>query len=179
MQKRINLIPLEMAVPARAVKLARLLSKISIVGTILLIISTIYVILAIVIYSVEYKKVVTSIESKKIKIVSLEKSEQKLFLAKDRTEKIVQVINLASAHKEIDKFRAFSDQMTTNPDSSFTEVSINTKKTELSISSKNSNSLTEVLKLASSIPGYKNIVLSSFGFSPATGFLSNLIFNIN
>lgn len=179
MQKRINLIPLEMAVPARAVKLAKLLNKISVVGIIAFILSVVTVITLLVVYSFEYKDVSANANQLKARVAELEKNEQKLYLAKDRIEKIAEVRKIQSVNEELSKFKDLSNNIYLYPDSTFSEITMNPTKSELTLFSKTSLSFSEVLKLISSLPGYKNIILSSLGFTPTSGYTSSFIFNNN
>jgi hypothetical protein len=99
-------------------------------------------------------------------------------LAKDRVAKIVQVKKLASVQNEIAKFRDFSNLVSATAGSSFSEISIDSKKTELTINSQDSTSLSGIFKIITDTLGYKNIILSSLGFSQSTGFISTLVFNL-
>lgn len=179
MEKRINLIPLEMAVPARAVKLAKLLNKFSVVGAILLIISVVVVISLLVFYSFELKNTNSKVSQLKSRVVELEKNEQKLYLAKDRIEKITEVRKLQAVDDELLKFEELTKNIALYPDTSYSEISINPTKSELTLLSKTSVSFSDVLKLILGLTGYKNMILSSLGFTPASGYTSNFIFNNN
>jgi hypothetical protein len=177
MEKRINLIPLEMAVPARAVKLAKLLNKLSVVGIVVFIVSVVTVISLLVFYSFELKNVTIATNQLKSRVVELEKNEQKLYLAKNRIEKIAEVRKLQSVAQELVKFQGLTRNMALYPDSTYSEIIISPAKSELTVFSKSSIALSEVLKLITDLVGYKNIVLSSLGFSPTSGYTSSFVFN--
>ena len=74
--RKINLIPTEMAVPAGSLKFVKVLNKLSILGVISLILLTISAITLFVFYSIELKKVNSSVASLKNEISSLEKSRK-------------------------------------------------------------------------------------------------------
>lgn len=177
MQKKINLIPLDLAVPASSVRLAKLLNKISFVGIILFIVSTVSMISLLVFYSFNLKDSNAKVASLKSKVASLEKNEQKLYLAKDRIAKIAEVKKLDLLRDDIAKFEGFTNGMAAITESRFSEISINSKKVEVSVYSTTTQSLTDVFKLITDVNGYKNIILSSLGYAPVSGYISSLIFN--
>lgn len=174
--KTINFIPSEMAVPAKSVKLAKVLNKMSIVGVILLILTTVLAIFFFVLFSIELKKVDSSIIALKNEVSSLEKTEQKLILVKDKLGKISYVQSLDSAENEIIEFQKLNDIVNSASDSSLTEINIDLNKTEVSLTSANSDSLSSVLGLFSTIKDYGKIILTSLGLNQTSGFLSSLIF---
>ncbi|AKM83465.1 hypothetical protein A2422_01160 [Candidatus Woesebacteria bacterium RIFOXYC1_FULL_31_51] len=175
--RKINLIPTEMAVPAGSLKFVKVLNKLSILGVISLILLTISAITLFVFYSIELKKVNSSVASLKNEISSLEKSEQKLILVKDKLGKIAYVKSLDSAENEINRFKKINEIVSVSSDSAFTEVSIGSSKTEVSLISGNSTSLTSILESVANLKDYGKIILSSLGFNPTSGFLTSFIFN--
>lgn len=173
--KKINLIPTEMAVPASAVKLSVLLNKISMVVVILLILSSIGFAVSFFLLSQQSDEVAASVDSLKLKIAELEQNEQKLVLAKDRIEKITIVKKSGSVNEEVSRYKAFSSLLTAAGGSSISEANISDKGTEVIVVSTDSNSLTSLLQPLAESVNYKNIIISSLGFSSGTGFLSSLI----
>lgn len=173
--KKINLIPTEMAVPARAVKLAALVSKISIVLVILLILISLGFAVSVFFLSQESAKVANSVDALKLKISELEQNEQKLVLAKDRIEKITIVKKASSVNDEVTKYKAFSNLLLTATGSTVSEANISSKGTEVVVVSTDSSSLASLLRPLAELSNYKNIVISSLGYSSATGFLSSLM----
>ena len=179
MEKKINLIPTEMAVPARAVKITKIITKISTVATIFLILITLVLTSIFFYYSLEDKKIAGSVEDLKSSISKLEKNEQKLILAKDRLDKITTVQNLKSIDQEIIRYQKFAEAVKSSSGSAITEANLNSKGTEVSLLSFNSESLAQVLVPLSKLLDYKIITLLSLGYNPGTGFISSLLLEAN
>lgn len=173
-QKRINLIPQEMAVPATAVKTAKLLNKISTVAVIILILLSLLIAGLFIYFSNQDKTLTSKITSMKTKLTQLQSNEQKLILAKDRLTKIKNVQKAKSVNNEIGRFKSFSE-MVIGSGSIITEANLNSKGTEVSLLSSDSNTLATVLKPLATLSGYKTIVLTSLGYNAGTGFISTLM----
>jgi hypothetical protein len=176
MKKQINLIPLEMTVPSKSVHLAKTINKISTFSAVILIFLILVSIGAFVYYNVQGQKTTASINSLKQKIVELEKSEQKLILAKDKISKISYIKSLDSVDDELVNFKDFEQSINSASSSAFTEVSIDADKTETSLIFPNSESLTVALQNVSNLKQYKKVILTSLGFNSNSGYLLNLIF---
>lgn len=172
--KKINLIPNEMAVPAAAVKTAKLLSKVSIIAVIILIITALSVGGLFFYFSNESTKQVARISTLKTNITNLQQNEQKLVLAKDRLAKIKIVQEAKSVNSEVTRFKDFSDMISTSG-STITEANLTNKGTEVSLLSADSESLSLTLKPLATLSNYKTIVLSSLGYNPGTGFISTIV----
>ena len=174
--KTINLIPTEMTVPARVVRLVKLLNKISVIGSILLITLIIVTISALIYYNINYKKSVANVEVLKTKIADLEKSEQKLVLAKDKLSKIVYIKSINSVDNELINFQDFKDSMSSSSGTAFTEISIDPIKTETSLVFQNTEELSNTLAMIQKLTKYKSVILSSLGFNLSSGYLISLVF---
>ena len=173
--KQINFIPSDMAVPAKSVKLAKIVDKFSTLGVILLILSIISVVFMFIIFTNEFKNVDNSVKSLTNEISSLEESEQKLILVKDRLEKISYIQTLASAEKDITQFKDLTEKLSFASGSGFTQVDIGSSKTETSLTLNNSNSLASFIDTLSKLE-YKKIILSSLGYDLSSGFKTSVIF---
>lgn len=178
MKRQINLIPEEMSVPAKVVTLAKTLNKISTVGTILLILTIIGLIAGMVYFNVERGKTTTNIASLKQQIVDLERSEQKLILAKDKLSKIAYIKNSDSIDTELSNFIEFENSVSGASSAiSFTEINIDPTKTEVSFAASDSGSLSSTLEKISTLAKYKKIVMTSLGFNATSGYVVSLVFN--
>lgn len=176
--KKINLIPAEMAVPARAVKLAKVINKVSIISVIVLMITSLAVAGLFFYYSSQSTAQAERINLLKTKISNLQKNEQKLVLAKDRLAKIDVVQKAKSVDSEVTRFKKFSD-LVSSSGSVISEANLNSKGTEVSVLSLDSSSLSNILKPLASFSDYKTIVLSSLGYNPTTGFMSTIVLSID
>ncbi|MEK7168971.1 MAG: hypothetical protein AAB778_03095 [Patescibacteria group bacterium] len=172
-----NLIPSDMAVPAAAVKLAKLLNKISTISALVLLLTILSVGGLFFYFSSENSKQATRIFSLKAKINSLQQNEQKLILAKDRLAKIALIQQSKSVNKEILRFKEFSNLVSTSG-SKVTEASLGSKGTEVTLLSENSEILAQILKPLSEFIDYKTVILSSLSYNAGTGFISTIALNI-
>lgn len=173
MRRKINLIPSDMAVPASAVKLAKIISKVSIYSVIILIVVTLSVAGLFFYFSNEVSKQNTRITSLKSKITDLSQNEQKMVLAKDRLTKIQVVQKVKSVSDEVSRFKNFSESLVLTG-SIITEANLNSKGTEVTVLSQTTDNLASFLKPLSNVSGYKTVVLSSLGFNPSNGFVSTI-----
>lgn len=167
-----------MAVPARAVKLAKIINKFSIVATITLILVSIVLGSLFFYYSLERTKIMNNTQNLISKISSLEKSEQKLVLAKDRLTKIKVVRDSKSVNDEILRYQEFSNIISNASGSAITEAILTSKGTDASVAFQDSSSLSQILPQLSKVASYKKVILSSIGFNPNTGFLANILLQL-
>ncbi len=179
MDKKINLIPADLAVSPKTVKLTNLLSKVTIIGASFLFISLIAAVSVFVYFKLQSTKVSESIDNLKTQIIALESSEQKLVITKDRLNKIALVEKLPSVKEDIVKFKDVSNVVNFAPDSSLVEANIQTTKTEFSVASKSTDSLSSFLAPLTKLTTYKNMILSSLGYSSTSGFITDVIINKN
>lgn len=173
MDKKINLIPIEMAVPARAVKIAKILNKISTATIILLILAIVVIGSLFFYYSTQNTKINRNINASKTKITNLEKSEQKLVLAKDRLIKIEVVQKAKSLSDEIKRYQKFASVVSASVGSTISEADLNSKGTEVTILSQSSDSLAYIISPLSKLIDYSKIILASLEYNPSSGFILN------
>jgi len=172
--RKINLIPVEMAVPARAIKIAVVIRKISTILLILFIFLILTVSGVIYYYSNESNKVIQSISSLKTKVSNLQANEQKFVLAKDRLAKIAVVQNAKSVENEISRFKKFSEILQLSSDSNLSEANLSSKGSEVTVISKDSSALSLILKPLTNLTIYKNIIITSLVYNLGTGYLTTI-----
>lgn len=165
-----------MAVPARAVKMAKLISKVSIVGSIVLLIIVLALGSYYIYLNLEDRKITQNVNNLKQSISNLSQNEQKLILAKDRLAKIAIVRKAKSANSEISKYQNFLSQVSGLVGLQITEASLNVKGTEITLTVDNSFNLSTILRILSEIIGYQRVVVSSFAYNPGSGFVANILF---
>jgi len=173
MDKKINLIPIEMAVPARAVRIEKVLNKLILITFIVLISAFIITASFFYYYSNENSKLNKNIESSKLKISDLEKSEQKLILTKDRLSKIGLVQKTKSVNNEVKRYQKFSSTVSASEGSSIITADLTTKGSEISVLTHNSVSLAKILSPLYTLLEYSKVILTSLEYNPITGFSLN------
>lgn len=178
MDKKINLIPEELTVPAKVIKLSNRINKISMISAFVLTIALVVGIVFFVYLDSSYKKIVDSNESLKSEITSLEKTEQQLVLTKDKINKIKNVRNSKTAMKTFAIFLEFKQFISNFPDLVLSEVEIDANKFSVSITSKEFSNVQDFLTQLVFSEDLKSVVLDSFGFSPRSGLSLNLTYEI-
>ncbi len=174
--RKINLIPKELSVPPQIVKTSAIISKISIFLGILLVITILTTIGILIFYSFKLNDLKFAENNLKQRVGSLQQSEQRLFLAKDRIAKITKIRANESLSDDVLEFRKFSDAMAGNPDVSFSEISLDSKSSEISLISRTTNALSLIFSFLKATKTYENISLSSLGFNPGSGYILSLLF---
>lgn len=175
--KKINLIPADLAVSPKTVKLSKILNKYGVIGTISLFLVIATTVSIFIFYKLQATKISENINDLKAKITGLEASEQKLVITKDRLNKISMINSIESIKEDIINFQDIENVINSTPDSLLTEASIQNNKTEFSVVSKDSTSLSTFLVPLSKLKNYKSMILTSLGFSSTSGFISDLIIN--
>lgn len=174
MEKRINLIPSEMAVPPQTVKAIKIVNKVTTIGVIVLIVLIVGLTSFFVFASIEQKNLALEIEDSKLRIQELEKSEQQLILAKDRLGKIGTITNYPSVEDDILNFSDLNSLISNASGSALVEANIQDAKTDISVNSKTAESLELFLSPVAKLTKFKSIILTSLGFGSTSGFISDL-----
>ena len=175
MEKKINLIPSEMAVPPKTIKVGKLIYKIATIGSIILVMIVTLSISAFIYFKFELGKINSNNDDLKSQILVLEQSDQKLILTKNRLAKIEVIKSMPSIKDDLIKFNDVTTLLSTIPETELIDVSIQPSKTQFSVNSKNSSSFAEFLEPISKLTKYKNVILSSFNFNQNSGIISDLL----
>lgn len=171
----INLLPTNLVAQAPVSKFANLLKKITTLGFVLFILA-ITVVGAY--YLINYFTISSSVNKQTIlkeQIKSLEQTEQKVFLAKDRLDKIKTALNIESADKNLEKLENFYSAIAGTV--TISEADITSKKTEISVVARNSSFLTTFLGNLTTSDLFKTINLTSFGFNSSNGYFITVEIN--
>lgn len=170
MNKQINLIPLELTVPASSIKLSSTIYKFSVILTIVFIVIMLGAISFFVYYKFEINKASLNIKNLKNKIVQLEKNEQKLILAKDKLSKISYIKSTDVIDNELNAYESFHDLVSSDESAVLSDININAKKTELSLSISDTPNLIQVLNKVYALTDYKSAILNSLSYNPDSGY---------
>ncbi len=175
MGKQINLIPSEMSVPSRSVSLTKTLNKLSTFTVITLVFVVLGLIGGLIYYNLDYKNSVKRISSLKDRVVELERSEQKLILAKDKLSKISTVFNLDAVDKELTSFKKVENDIIVPSGSTLDDINITAKNSGTAFIVKDTTSLVSIISELSKLNSYNKITLTSLSYSPNIGFTANLV----
>ncbi len=169
----INLLPIELSPSRGAAKFAKTLNRITIIVTGIFLFISLVGVIFIVFFSIQIGSSVTKQTTLKSNIQSLEGTEQKLFLIKDRIDKIK--FALASKNAE-DALEIMVNQPLSNLPStvSVNSVQIDSTTTKFSVLSTDSLGMATFLNTLVTSGIYKNLTLTSFVFNPERGYVITL-----
>lgn len=175
--RKINLIPSDLVVSGGVKRLKSFLLKSNIILSIILLFTLVIVIGIYFYFSIDLKNLSASVESLKESISSLEASEQKLILAKDKLSKIKKITTGKSINENLQQVKALTNTYLTSSDTNLSEINIEINKMEISVVSKSSSNLAFVFEEFKKMTGFKKIILSSLGYNPSLGYTSDVVFN--
>ncbi len=164
----INLLPTNLVAQGPVIKITNTLKQIVTIGFSVFILAVIMVAAYYLINFFTIKNSLTKQESLKNNIKALEQTEQKVFLIKDRLDKIKIASGVESADKNLEKLEGFLSLISQNV--IISEAQISSKNTEVSIIAKSSDALTSFMGSLMATEVFKTIDLTSFGFNPVNGY---------
>lgn len=174
MKKQINLIPNELAVSPKYVKLAKEINKVSVFGMSIFVFFLVLFLVFYFYYSNLFKKTNSELTRLKTNISSLEDSEQRLVLVKDRLSKIRQVKKLNTIEKDIANAKIILDQLGQIENQNQTSISLKDQQTDLVFKSSSTSLLAESLRVVSSLGLYNTILVQSIALIPDSGYTVNI-----
>jgi cell division protein FtsL len=165
----INLLPTDLSPKSSLAKISLIIKNTSIVGLVLVVVSAVGVIAFLVITSFQIRNSNTEQDQLKAGIKSLEQTEQRLVLTKDRLTHADKVLGKETSVGSIEDLNLL---FSTLPDAVvIREAQIAPTKTELSLIAQNSFALTRVLASLVATDYYENIKLTSFAFNINSGYV--------
>ena len=176
-EKKINLIPSDLVVPAKVKSLINLFNKINLILVVVLFF-VLFIFVGIYLYlSTEFNNVNLSVNDLKTEISFLEQNEQKLILIKDRLVKIRKVQTLASINENLLTFKNLESSLIDLSDFELGEILVNPSKVEVSVKTTNLKSLSYFFDQINIIKNFKNISLVNLSFNTIKGFIASLVFS--
>ncbi len=172
MAVKMNLLPPEYAVGKG---LSRVLKTTRMLGVVAL---AVFIIFALgltgffVFSSLTLRGLTVENDNLKSQITALSASEQKMVLLKDRLKKIKALQVMASSIKNLNSVDPIIAGVGGNI--TLTELAIDPQKVDISVLIRSNNDLTVFLQSLKTSGVFKSVVLTSFGFNPASGYLANI-----
>jgi Tfp pilus assembly protein PilN len=165
---RINLLPAEYAASSPIRKTADVFKQIAIAGFSLLILFLIASGIYLFFLNAQVRSSLASQEELKNSIKSLEQTEQRLVLVKDRVAKVKTVLG----KKTVDSSIADLKSLTVNlpEDVTVSEADVTPQITEITFSARSSSGLVKLMSNLVLLDSYKRIELKSFSFTPTLGY---------
>src|SRR3972149_6088548 len=165
---QINLLPTDLAPRPKIIRASLVVKQILTVGFILFIILAVAVSIFYYLYSRDLKLSQTKVAEIKGNIKSLEVTEQRLLLVKDRLDKAKLVLGMDSTFDEIE---AASTLFSSLPEEeTLSSAQFEVDKSKMLLTSPNTTTLNGVIASVISSGVYKYVDMTSFSFTPETGF---------
>lgn len=166
----INLLPQDTKPKVSIIKLSGKLRRFIIAGFVVLIFLTSTVIGVVFILSNNLKASLARQEDLKNQIKSLESTEQKLVLIRDRLTKAKEIQNFASTKEELDTLSNTLDETSQQDGVGFNSAELANTYADITLGVNSANTLSKLLYLIYSKDEYKKIDLLSLQYSTKDGY---------
>ncbi|MFV1917392.1 MAG: hypothetical protein ACC618_02860 [Patescibacteria group bacterium] len=171
----INLLPPELKPKEGILKISGIAKRISIIGFSVLLVSITIMVIGVIVLGRQLDEAKSNQERLKNTIRSLEETEVRLVLVKDRLSKISQINKIEDTEDEIDSLASLVQIFPEGVSLDKTELRARDSKVEIKV--QNTQVLTKLLAdlLASGI--YKSVKMESLDYNQQTGF--NIVFRFS
>lgn len=171
---KVNLLPTELVLSGginKVLRLTRMLGVISLAG---FLIFGLGLAAFFIISTFQLNSLNSGNAGLKTRITGLESSEQKMILLKDRIAKIKTVQGFPTISKNLDNIEPVLGTLATG--TAVNELDIDPTKVATTINFKSTGDMASFIKSLSSQTAFPSVILSSFGFNPASGYLVTVSF---
>lgn len=165
---QINLLPTDSAPRPTVIRTSGVVRKILTVGFIIFIVAATVLAALYFFYSRDIKASSARTSELKTNIKALEVTEQRLLLVKDRLEKAKLVLGMDTTMDELEAADTLLSSLP--PETTLSSAEFKVNETVMTLGSPNTGVLTRVIGAITSGGIYKNVDMTSFGFTPETGF---------
>lgn len=166
----LNLMPQELVVTGSWGKILKTLRMLNVILLSGFLIFALGVAAFFIFSSLSLRSMTAQEDSLKAEIATQVTVEQQIVLLKDRIAKIKKVQTLPSSAGNLDKLSPLLGS--TGQNSSLSELDVDPKKIDVSIIFKTNSDLSNFMKNVLPESAFKNVSLSSFSFSPVSGYLA-------
>lgn len=170
----INLLPTDLSPKSSIARASQIIKNVSIVGLVLVITFAVGIIAYLTINSFQIRNSKTQQDQLKVGIKSLEQTEQRLVLTKDRLKYAEEVKGKETAVGALEDLNILVSRLPEGVN--IKETQILATKTELSFVVKSSSALTQVLAYLVATDYYEKIKLTSFAFNISSGYVVGVEF---
>ena len=174
MAVNLNLIPEDFAIKGGVGKTLVLVKQLNVILLALFIIVVLGISSYFFISSMELRRITLDVDMLKQRIAAEQTIEAQMVLLKDRLGKIKMTQKVASAQNSLNLIDPVVSAISAG--STLGELSVDSNKSDASVVFDSSESLGEFFRLLVSSTTFSSIILNSFGFNPATGYLASIRF---
>ena len=165
---KLNLLPPELAIDKNLSSLLKLSRSLGVISIAAFLIFVLGVGGFFIVSTVTLNNLNTNTDALKKQIADQETSEQQIVLLKDRIKKISLVQSTPGSLNNLVAIDPFLLNLTA--DSSVSELSVDSQKTQLLLNFKSNSQLSTFLDTLSASDVFKTVVISSFSLSPVSGY---------
>lgn len=171
----INLLPTDLSPKSSIARASQIIKNASIVGLVLVIVSAVGIIAYLTINSFQIRNSNAQQDQLKAGIKSLEQTEQRLVLTKDRLKYAEEVKGKETAVGALEDLSILVSRLPEG--ANIRETQISATKTELSLLAESSSVLTQVLAYLVTTDYYEKVKLTSFAFNISSGYVVGVEFS--
>ncbi len=174
MAVKLNLIPQELLISKSLNGILKTLRALNVILSVAFLIFAVGVGAFFIISKYSLTSVEKTLDQLKTQVLAQQSSEQRLILLKDRLAKISMVHKLPSVLDSITKVNSVIADL--SGASLISEMDIGSNKIDLSMTIESNDDLTRLMTNIKNTKLFKTIVLSSFGYSPLSGYVLGVSF---
>lgn len=168
MATKINLLPQDLGAGKGALQASKLLNRVSIIAGAIFLVVGVLGIAYLFILQRQVSDQTSQNNQLEVNIRSLQATEQKLVLVKDRIDKIKTILAQKSAYTHSENIQKI--MLGLPVEVSLDEADITPSQVRFSVTSRTSLGMVTFLNNLTSTETYKQIVLKNFSFRPASGY---------
>jgi hypothetical protein len=168
MAVNLNLLPPELAVSKSLGNIIKTVRALGVIGIAAFLVFGAGIGIFFIISTISLNGINSNIKSLEAQISAQQKSEQQIILLKNRIAKIAAVQTTPSSLPSLTVIEPFLSALSAN--TSIGQMAINPKGSTISLSFGNNTDLSQFLNSIKSSPAFSTVNVTSFSFSPATGY---------
>jgi hypothetical protein len=169
MAVNLNLLPPELAVSKSLGNIIKTVRALGVIGIAAFLVFGAGIGIFFIISTISLNGISSNIKGLEAQISAQKKSEQQIILLKNRIAKIATVLTAPSSLPSLTIFQPFLPVLSAN--TSIGQMAFNPKGSTISLSFGNSTDLSQFLNSIRSSSVFSSVNVTSFSFSPATGYL--------
>ncbi len=170
---KINLLPIELSPKSDLARLAKLMKRITIAGSVVFLVLGLAAASFLIVMTFEADSLVKENQALMVQIESFNQEEQGLVLVKDRVKKAEAIVSERRVEPELSRVSPF---LVDQPLSVIiSQADLKTKDSQFSFEVVDSSELGGVLSDFVALDAFEKVTLESLTFNPASGYLVSLV----
>lgn len=171
----INLLPTDLSPKGPVVKLATILKNVATVSFLIFFLAVLGMAALFILNSVTLRTIGERSEALKTSIASLEETEQRLVLVRDRLSKVKQVLGAESGIEEVEGLEKITTGL--GAGTTLSEAVVDKDSLEVTFIVSSSTELAQLMSKVISQDSFKKVELTALSFNPSAGYVPSFIFS--